>query len=704
MKLNVSWKLYAGFGVALLILGIISLVAFRGTQSLVSNQDDVSHTHEVLGGLELIVGSLKDAETGQRGFLITGEERYLEPYDNGIAVIDEHIATVQSLTSDNPAQQARIEELKPFVAEKLAELEDTITLRRDTGFEAAREVVLTDAGKNSADAIRGIIIEMEDEERALLVTRAASTESSAGMVRNVILGGFVVALVITAAIAIFLSRSIAGGIGQVSKGLKAIAQGNLNEKVDIKSKDELGDMSTAYGEMQSYLSTMAGAAEQIADGDLTVEVKPKSEQDALGIAFVKMLANLRVVIGEVSDIAVSLGEAKGQLADAATQSAQASQEVADSTSQVAEGTNKQASSAQTASESVEQLRKAIAEIASGTQKQTEAIEQASSLIKNVSSAAEQTAENAEGTAIGARAAMETASAGAKMVQQTIDAIGKIKETVDSSAKEMNQLGERSSEIGNIISVIDDIAAQTNLLALNAAIEAARAGEQGRGFAVVADEVRNLAERVVSATKEIAGLIGGVQEGVASSVKSMEEGSAEMENGNQLAAEAGTALEQILSAVQQMEEQISQIAKDSDELKNSGNEMVTTIDSVREVAEQNMASTEEMEATSSEVADAITFVASIAQESSASVEQVSASAEETSAQAQQVQGSAAALGTMADNLKERVSQFKLSANGAGKNGSATNGGSASDAPEREAVAAGAAKEKEISPPPPVEGSN
>ena len=149
MKLNVSWKLYAGFGVALLILGIISLVAFRGTQSLVSNQDDVSHTHEVLGGLELIVGSLKDAETGQRGFLITGEERYLEPYDNGIAVIDEHIATVQSLTSDNPAQQARIEELKPFVAEKLAELEDTITLRRDTGFEAAREVVLTDAGKNS---------------------------------------------------------------------------------------------------------------------------------------------------------------------------------------------------------------------------------------------------------------------------------------------------------------------------------------------------------------------------------------------------------------------------------------------------------------------------------------------------------------------------------------------------------------------------
>ena len=748
MKLNVSWKLYAGFGIALLIVGIISLVAFRGTQSLVKNQSDVNQTHDVLEELEHIVASLKDAETGQRGFLITGEDRFLEPYDAGIGVLDEHIASVQSLTSDNPAQQARIEEMKPFVAEKLDELAETIQLRRVEGFEAAQTVVLTDAGKNSADAIRRIIDEMTVEERDLLVVRAASTESSAGTVKTVILGGLVVAIVVVGVIAIFLSRSIAGGIGQVSKGLKAIAVGDLGEKVEITSKDELGAMSedyaamqtylsemadvakqfadgdlstevqaksdkdvlgVAYVEMQAYMKEMAEAAGQIADGDLTINVTPKSDKDLLGNAFASMITNLRDVIGEMSNISVSLGEAKAQLADAATQSSESSQEVAKSTSQVADGTSKQASSAQSASESVEQLSKAIGEISSGTQKQTEAIEQASNLVKQVSGAAEQMAENAESTATGAREAMETAKDGAQKVQQTIDAIGKIKETVDSSADEMNQLGERSSEIGNIISVIDDIAAQTNLLALNAAIEAARAGEQGRGFAVVADEVRNLAERVVSATKEIAGLIGGVQEGVASSVKSMEAGSAEMESGNQLAAEAGTALEEILAAVRQMEEQISKIAKDSGELKATGSEMVTTIDSVREVAEQNMASTEEMEATSGEVGTAIASVASVAQENSAAVQQVSAAAEETSAQAAQVSAATVSLGEMAENLKARVGQFTLNGNGSSKsttNGKAK-GGSASSETEREKVALGAGQDDVTSsppPPPPVGESN
>ena len=185
MKINVSMKLYAGFAVALAILLVISIVAYKGTTSLVNNQGDVTHTHEVLGGLEVIVGSLKDAETGQRGYLITGEDRYLEPYTAGIAIIDGEVDRVASLTSDNPAQQQRIAEMRPFIAEKLAELEDTIDLRRNEGFEAAQTVVLTDAGKNSADNIRRIIDDMVAEEQELLVVRAASTDSAAGTVKTV---------------------------------------------------------------------------------------------------------------------------------------------------------------------------------------------------------------------------------------------------------------------------------------------------------------------------------------------------------------------------------------------------------------------------------------------------------------------------------------------------------------------------------------
>ncbi len=172
-------------------------------------------------------------------------------------------------------------------------------------------------------------------------------------------------------------------------------------------------------------------------------------------------------------------------------------------------------------------------------------------------------DGAQKGAEGARQATETAQNGAAMVQRTIDGIGRIKNAVETASGEITKLGERSAEIGKIIAVIDDIAAQTNLLALNAAIEAARAGEQGRGFAVVADEVRNLAERVASATKEIADLIGGVQAGVDGSVKAMEDGSKETEEGTQLAAQAGESLQQILDAVAGVNTQIEQIASGSE---------------------------------------------------------------------------------------------------------------------------------------------
>jgi methyl-accepting chemotaxis protein len=124
-------------------------------------------------------------------------------------------------------------------------------------------------------------------------------------------------------------------------------------------------------------------------------------------------------------------------------------------------------------------------------------------------------------------------------------MNRISDAVDSVSKQVTGLGEQSAEIGKIVAVIDDIAAQTNLLALNTAIEAARAGEQGRGFAVVTDEVRQLAERVTQATTEIAGLIEGVQTSVDQSVKATAAGSELVEQGSELANQAGTALEQII---------------------------------------------------------------------------------------------------------------------------------------------------------------
>ena len=618
IKLDIKKKLFAGFGAGLMILVIVSLVAFKGTGDLVSNQGDVNHTHEVLESLDQIVLALVNSETGQRGYLVTGEDRYLEPYTNGIAAIYGHIDHLAELTSDNPAQQERIATLRPLVAEKLAELKDTIELRQGS-FEAALAVVLTDAGKDVADKIRVLIDEMIAEEQGLLVVRAASTSSSAKLVNLTIIGGLITGFIVTTVVSLVLASTIAGGVSKISQAMKAMAGGDLTKDVSIESKDEIGDMGHAYN---------------------------------------TMVNNFNALLGRVNENAQGLVQARDQLAQSADDAASATQEIAQISSQVAEGISQQAKGTQEVNTAVDQLSKAIAQNVEGAQTQSRQIETATTVSEKVSSAAVTTSENAQQAADGARRSAEASQNGADMVQKTIEGMDRIKETVEVASEEISKLGKQSAEIGKIVSVIDDIAAQTNLLALNAAIEVARAGEQGRGFAVVADEVRTLAERVVNATKEIADLIAGVQAGVDGSVKAMEEGSTEMETGTGLAAEAATALQEILSVVEGMNGQIGEIASSSEELKAGGAEMATLMAETFSGVQENLAAGEEMRSNVKAVNESIGEIASISEENSASTEEVSAAAQQMSAQVEEVTAATHSMGESAEGLQLVVGKFKL----------------------------------------------
>ena len=174
------------------------------------------------------------------------------------------------------------------------------------------------------------------------------------------------------------------------------------------------------------------------------------------------------------------------------------------------------------------------------------------------------AQNCHLTAQSAQRANESALEGARVVQATVAVMGVIAERVKSAAQTVESLGARSDQIGAIVGTIEDIADQTNLLALNAAIEAARAGEQGRGFAVVADEVRALAERTTRATKEISDMIKSIQKETKSAVTAMEEGNNEVERGTQEAARSGKALEDILEQINAVTIQANQIATAAEE--------------------------------------------------------------------------------------------------------------------------------------------
>ena len=250
MRWTIGKKLMAGFGLALTILIIIGSVSYRSMATLLETANSVTHTHEVLTKLESVISLLKDVETGQRGYLITGDARYLEPYDAAISKVKRVYEEVKGLTKDNPGQQGRLDLVMPLIEKKLAELRETIELRKGVGFEAALEVVLTNRGKTIMDDIRVVIGAMQEEERRLLSDRSVAAQANVRNAQVAILlstvGAFVLLLVISVAIA----RSITGRVSEIAVVANRIAQGDTDQTISLPStQDEITDLAQAFNTM-----------------------------------------------------------------------------------------------------------------------------------------------------------------------------------------------------------------------------------------------------------------------------------------------------------------------------------------------------------------------------------------------------------------------------------------------------------------------
>ena len=388
-------KVGLGFALSFVLVVIIGGVAYRSVSALTQTSYLVTHTHEVLEHISRLLSLAKDAETGQRGFVITGDEAFLQPYQEAVAAIDEVKRALRQLTRDNPDQQQRMEDVDAVVARELSELARSIAMRRSVGFAETARVISGGEGKRVMDSLRGALGRMEHDERELLKSRAEEVESTASGTKTTIWVGTLLALILVVAVAASIVRSLSLQIG------------------------------SAVRHVQSSSAELQAAASQ--------QVTSAKEQATA-----------------MTEITTTL-----------TELVATSRQIADSAQRVAKISNDTASAARIGDETV---------------------------------------------------------------VRTQEAVGSIKRQVDAIVGHMIELGKKSQQIGGILEIINELSEQTNILAINATIEAAGAGESGKRFAVVADEIRKLADRVGASTKDIRGLVDDIRAAVNTTVMVTEGGS------------------------------------------------------------------------------------------------------------------------------------------------------------------------------------
>ncbi len=362
------------------------------------------------------------------------------------------------------------------------------------------------------------------------------------------------------------------------------------------------------------------------------------------------------VLTRLVDSTGHISAAAGSIADAAAQVDAAAREIANATQEVARGATDQSGSLSGLNSTMRALAGSINELAAGASSQAERLERAQAAADAVCAALANVAGSARAAAEKGAGSLAAARDGMAAVQQTVEAMDAIREAVRSTAREVEELGRRGSEIGAIVQVIEDIASQTNLLALNAAIEAARAGEQGRGFAVVAENVRSLAERTAVATKEIAGLISAVQQGTGQAVRAMEASVRDVEVGAGRASEAGAALSRIVDSATEVNAEIERIAAAAGGMQQGVENLAGQVQDVARIAERLAGLALEMRSRSEEAVGAITAVSAVGEQSAAASEQVSASVEEVTAQIGELSSLAARLNEITRDMGAFLARF------------------------------------------------
>lgn len=558
MKWNVGNKIAAAFGAVVVIFVLVGWVSYRGTNELIEASDLRKQNHIFLRHIDRLQGGMLAAEAAQRSYLLTRDEAYPKALDASVRETEEALSAIRMLAAGNARLTAHVDALEPAVKRRLASARESLQGPvPPSGFDAAR----LRPGMEVVDEARRISGKIEQDEEATLGERIKAADDSAAVARRTIVAGTLTGLIAAIACAVALARNIAGPLQELTAIARRMALGDIATGiVAYQRADEVGELTRAFATMEQSLRTLAVAAERIAAGDLRTATAARSPQDVLGNAFARMVENLREQIRAVAETTAVLGSASSQIVA--------------STSQLAASASESAAAVTETTTTVEEVRQ-TAHLAS---------------------------QKAAYVSDSAQRAASVSQRGRKSAEDVVEGIERIRRQMQGIASSMMRLSEQSHAIGQIIASVEDLAAQSNLLAVNAAMEAAKAGEAGKGFAVVAQEVKSLAEQSRQATNQVRTILADIQKATTAAVLATEEGGKAVEAGAGQTSVAGDSIRALAESVSEAAQAATQIAASSQQQLVGVDQVAGAMANILDASNQNVESAKQLEVAARDLND------------------------------------------------------------------------------------------------------